>query len=163
MAFCVDLSGERSIDFKRMFDTIVLIKRSFHEDPMAPADQQEDTRERLIETAGAVFAEQGFRAATVREICARAGANVAAINYHFGDKQGLYVETVQAAHCGTPELIDPHWEPGTSPARKLELYIQRLLQQYFDPRRPAWHSQLMLREMAEPTEACVKLVEAYIR
>src|SRR3954451_22724831 len=42
------------------------------------------TRQRLLEVAGEVFAEQGFKNATVREICKRAEANVAAINYHFG-------------------------------------------------------------------------------
>jgi AcrR family transcriptional regulator len=48
------------------------------------------TREKLLEAAGQIFAEHGFQAATVREICSRAGANVAAINYYFGDKVELY-------------------------------------------------------------------------
>ena len=53
------------------------------------------TREKLIEAAGEVFAEQGYAAATVRDICTLAGANVAAINYHFGDKRGLYAEVLK--------------------------------------------------------------------
>ena len=48
------------------------------------------TRQALIEAGGAVFAEQGFHDATVRDICARAGANIAAVHYHFGDKEALY-------------------------------------------------------------------------
>ena len=47
------------------------------------------TRLQLIEAAGEVFAEMGFQNATVREICRRAGANVAAVNYHFQSKEAL--------------------------------------------------------------------------
>src|SRR6476620_9432691 len=49
-----------------------------------------ETRERLIDAAGEVFAEHGFKGARVRDICARAGATVAAVNYYFRDKEGLY-------------------------------------------------------------------------
>src|SRR3954468_15221922 len=58
----------------------------------------EATRTRLIEAAGKVFAEQGFKAATVRDICTAAGANVAAVNYHFGGKEGLYAAVLRFAH-----------------------------------------------------------------
>jgi AcrR family transcriptional regulator len=126
-------------------------------------EQEEDTRQRIISAAGEIFAEQGFHAVTVRDICTRAKANVAAVNYYFGDKQGLYIEVVQAAHCSPPELIHPEWPAGISPEAKLRFFIERMLQHLLDDRRPAWHAQLMMREMAEPTEACEKLVEAYIR
>ena len=62
---------------------------------------QDPTKVRLIEAAGEEFAEKGFECARVRTICERAGANVAAVNYHFGDKEQLYVEAVLDAHrCG---------------------------------------------------------------
>jgi TetR/AcrR family transcriptional regulator, regulator of cefoperazone and chloramphenicol sensitivity len=123
----------------------------------------DDTRQRLISAAGEVFAEHGFHAATVRDICGKAQANVAAVNYYFGDKMGLYIETVQAAHCGGPEIIKPQWPEGISPQDKLRFFIRRWLEHFLDEHRPSWHTRLMLNEMAEPTEACAKLVEAYIR
>lgn len=49
-----------------------------------------DTRARILEAASQVFCEKGFKKTTVREICMKAKANVAAVNYHFGDKKKLY-------------------------------------------------------------------------
>ncbi|MGQ0636778.1 MAG: CerR family C-terminal domain-containing protein [Planctomycetaceae bacterium] len=123
----------------------------------------DDTRQRLIEAAGEIFGEEGFRAATVREICARARANLAAVNYHFGDKFALYVAAVQAAHCGNAEMLNPQWPADMDAPTKLRVFIREWLRNFLDESRPAWQAKLMLREMAEPTEACAKLVEAYIR
>jgi len=63
------------------------------------------TRDKLIEAAGHVFAERGYRAATIREICRRAGANVAAVNYTFGDKMGLYTEVLR--HSVYSPILSP--------------------------------------------------------
>lgn len=54
-----------------------------------------DTHSKLIHTAARLFAKNGFAGTSVRQICASAKTNVAAINYHFGDKQGLYLATVE--------------------------------------------------------------------
>lgn len=63
------------------------------------------TRERLLEAASQLFAMRGYELATVREITARAGANQAAINYHFGGKSSLYAETInRAIQCTFPPL-----------------------------------------------------------
>ena len=127
------------------------------------AHAADDTPRRLLEAAGEVFAAKGFQAATVREICRRAGANLAAVNYHFGDKHQLYIEAVKHAQCCGEEDPLPQWPPDTPPAAKLRGYVHRMLARFLDDRRPAWHAQLMAREMAEPTEACVALVDSYIR
>ena len=55
-------------------------------------------RQRIVDAAGEMFAERGFEATTVRDICQAAEANIAAVNYYFGDKQRLYVEAVVRAH-----------------------------------------------------------------
>lgn len=125
-------------------------------------ESQDDTRQRVLEAAGRIFADKGFEGTTVREICARAGANQAAVNYHFRDKESLYFEAVQHAHCVGDESI-PNWEPTTPPELKLRQFIEGMLQHLLDPSRPDWHAQLMMRELSHPSDACVKLVDAYIR
>lgn len=124
---------------------------------------QEQTRDRLLEAAGEIFAEFGYRAATVRDICQRGKANVAAVNYYFGDKLALYIAAVERAHCTTAGLINVVWPPDWTPQQKLMVFIRQWLEQQLAEDRPSWHMRLMLREMADPTAACVKLVEAYIR
>ena len=56
-----------------------------------------ETRDRLLKASEQLFAARGFRDVTVRDICRAARANVAAVNYHFGDKLGLYREVLQVA------------------------------------------------------------------
>src|ERR1700729_274314 len=69
---------------------------------MAARIQPDGTHARLLEVAGEIFAEEGFQAAKVRNICARAGVNIAAVNYHFGDKLGLYREALRFARPRPP-------------------------------------------------------------
>lgn len=56
----------------------------------AASDRGALAREQLIKQATRIFAAKGFAGASTREICEAAGANVAAIHYYFGDKEGLY-------------------------------------------------------------------------
>ena len=58
-----------------------------------PRIDGQETRRQLLESASAVFAARGFRNATIAEICRKAKANSAAANYHFGNKETLYVES----------------------------------------------------------------------
>jgi AcrR family transcriptional regulator len=124
----------------------------------------ETTPERVIEAAGEVFAEKGFESATVREICNRGKANLAAINYHFGDKRRLYVEAVKRAHINRAQLFPlPVWAPDTGPQQKLTDFVLTLLRRMISPSGSKWEGELMIREIARPTEACQELVRDYIR
>lgn len=49
-----------------------------------------DTKQRILTAAEAVFADQGFAGASLRAITQAAEVNLAAVNYHFGSKSGLY-------------------------------------------------------------------------
>ena len=57
-----------------------------------PREDTTRTRGKLLVAAGEIFAEKGFRDATIAEICRQAGTNIAAVNYHFGSKEALYRE-----------------------------------------------------------------------
>ena len=56
----------------------------------------EDTRDRILSAAQNLFAEKGFDATSVRDITTEAGCNVASVNYHFGGKDNLYLETFRS-------------------------------------------------------------------
>src|SRR4051794_4834505 len=87
------------------------------------------TRQRLVETAGEVFAERGFRAATVRDICKKAGANVAAVNYHFGGKEGLYAEVLRFAHTCAMTKYPPDMglKPKATARERLHAFVRSFL------------------------------------
>lgn len=123
------------------------------------------TRRHLLEAAGEVFAEVGFRDATVREICQRAGANVAAINYHFGDKENLYAEVLRHAQGKAlekyPLLLG--MAETAPPEQKLHAFVLSLLSRIFDKGPTSWHGRLMSREMIEPTAVLDSLIEERIR
>ena len=119
------------------------------------------TKLRLLEAAGEAFADKGFEGAKIRSICTRAGVNNAAVNYHFGDKEQLYVQAVLEAHrCGTELLPE---EEGTD-ADQLRRYIHHFLSNVLSlSRENSWHHALILREMLRPTSASEILVRESIR
>jgi AcrR family transcriptional regulator len=127
------------------------------------ANARADTRTRLLEAAGETFAELGYRATTVREICRRAGANIAAINYHFGDKERLYeaVLTYTAEQSMKRIPIGGEADPGAGPAERLESFIRGYIERMLNEGRPAWFGKLVAREMFEPTEALDKVAKNF--
>ena len=116
------------------------------------ADTDRETRQRLLDVAASLFSEHGFDNVTVRDICTKAQANVAAVNYHFGGKTGLYDEVLGMAiriMQATTEEIRQAGE-GQSPEGQLEASIRIFLTRVATtPNR--WIHQLMLREVSNPT------------
>src|ERR1700724_3813594 len=104
----------------------------------APVASEENTRDKILNAAGEVFAEQGFEGATVRAITQRAGVNVAAINYHFRDKAELYARVVLDA-CSARRVADMVIAEGIDdPAQRLRSIIYHWLQFMLDPERAEW-------------------------
>ncbi len=125
----------------------------------------QETRRRLLDTAAQLFSTHGFKRVTVREICREAEANVAAVNYHFGDKLGLYTEVVRMAIeaiRGTSELSMQAAE-GAGAEEKLRSFIRIFLRRLVGSGRDSWIHKLMSREMADPTPALDLVVEQAIK
>jgi AcrR family transcriptional regulator len=139
------------------------LKRTFEEPGVVVI--LELTKARLLEAAGEEFAERGFTGARVRAICARAGANLAAVNYHFGGKEQLYLAAVLEAHrCSIQNPPEKAVTVGT-PAEQLRQYIHFFLSNVvaMNQQKHGWHQVLMLREMIQPTAALETLVREAIR
>jgi len=135
---------------------------------MGPQLQQKqlvvNTRSRILNSAGPVFAEKGYRDATVREICRLARVNVASVNYHFGDKQRLYIETVKEAHRKRFEQVpSPEWPERAMAVDKLRSFTIALITRLIGVEEASWQTRLMMREILQPTQACEELVRDYFR
>ncbi len=124
-----------------------------------------DCREKILEAAGEIFAECGFRGSTVRKICERAGVNVAAINYYFGGKEKLYTEVLRHWHDFAIKkypLLLGLGEDAPAEAQ-LRAFVRSLLFRLLDKGKPAWFGKLMMREMTEPTRSFERLVKEIVR
>ncbi|MEA3638698.1 MAG: CerR family C-terminal domain-containing protein [Lamprobacter sp.] len=120
------------------------------------------TRERLLQAALEVFAEHGYRAATIREICGRADANVAAVHYHFGDKRTLYEAIYGHLFETLRERRTAFLPPDSAPDLRLRVHIRTLFEEIFcckdNSDRQVQLSRLYLNEMVRPTEALDRIV-----
>jgi TetR/AcrR family transcriptional regulator, regulator of cefoperazone and chloramphenicol sensitivity len=127
-----------------------------------PGDRE--TRDRVMRAAERLFAERGFNDVTVREICSAARANVASVNYHFGDKLGLYREVMQEAIAAMREATDAAREAGEGLAApdRLRTYVSLFLHRLLTPGRE-WIHKLIQREMSDPTPALDDLVDRGLR
>jgi TetR/AcrR family transcriptional regulator, regulator of cefoperazone and chloramphenicol sensitivity len=128
-----------------------------------PELSEENTRDKILNAAGEIFAEYGFEGATIRAITERAEVNVAAVNYHFRDKAELYNRVLVDACSARAAWHDVMAEAADSPEERLRSLIAHFLEYMLGPNRPAWKRRLMAREMANPTTALDELVEKNIR
>jgi AcrR family transcriptional regulator len=136
---------------------------------MRRAHGDQRTRRRIVDAATALFAARGFKGVTIRAICRDARANVAAVNYHFGDKRGLYIEVVQSAAGVMLEATDAAKRAGDGlpPAGQLAAYIRVHAESLFaaraKPRRLTALQQLIHRELHDPTPGMPALIERIFR
>jgi AcrR family transcriptional regulator len=136
---------------------------------MSQKNGEDLTRERILDIAEVLFAQKGYRAVSVREITSAAECNLAAVNYHFGNKENLYLEVFRSRWV--PRAIRVRESFRKSLARQgslSEAKVVRALAQAFvdgplsDDERLR-HSQLMTREMTQPTKAFKHVAEQVIQ
>jgi len=120
---------------------------------MTISGARRDTRERLLEAAGRLFADKGYRDATVRDICELAGTSVATINYHFGSKAKLYADVLSSIfrHAVERYPLNPGSRDDAAPEEDFRAFVRGFLFRRLDPTRPEWHCRLLRREMLEPS------------
>jgi TetR/AcrR family transcriptional regulator, regulator of cefoperazone and chloramphenicol sensitivity len=137
----------------------------------APMEEQDnllsDTKRRIIETAGNIFAESGFQNTTIREICRQAGVNIAAINYHFGDKKGLYLAVLKYGKdtAFKKHPFDEGLDRSSSPEERLKAFLSWYIgrvRECHDGEFP-WVRKLIAHELLRPTEGLDMVAEEVIR
>lgn len=133
--------------------------------PTSAANGSSDpTRGKLLEAAGPVFAEHGYYGSTVREICKLAGVNVAAVNYHFGDKLGLYTEVLQeSVRAARIDMVQAALDQNKPPEEVLRAVIHARLQGICRGDLPDWHFRIMAHELVQPTPALARVVQSVTR
>jgi len=131
---------------------------------MTTARHHDDsTPQRLLSAAAEVFAAKGYRAGTIAEICRRAGANIAAVNYYFRNKQTLYVQAWRRSFERSLEAHPPDAGiPADAPVeQRLRGRILALMQRVADP---ATHEfEIVQKEVASPTGLLAEVMRESIQ
>jgi TetR/AcrR family transcriptional regulator, regulator of cefoperazone and chloramphenicol sensitivity len=138
--------------------------------PPLSVQQTSDTRLALLDAAEALFSERGYGGVSTREIVEQAGANIAAIRYHFGSKEELYKAVLQRAiersECddvwsvlplsGGPVSVD---EAAAGLARFIDAFLLQVVNEASQDTAPS----LVCREAAEPSGALPEMIEQYFK
>ncbi|MFC0710806.1 TetR/AcrR family transcriptional regulator [Azorhizophilus paspali] len=116
-----------------------------------PRADGDATRIEIIETAGRLFAERGYLGTTSKSICEQAGVNIAAINYHFGSRDGLYLAVLKEVHRRfmSMEFLRELSASTLPAADKLHRFLVELVRHVLDADN--WTMQVWAREILSPT------------
>ncbi len=123
-----------------------------------------DTRAHLLDTAGMLFAEHGYSGTSSKDVCLAANVNLAAVNYHFGSREGLYEAVLVKAHehIMSLEMVSAFAESEHTPREKLQAVLAHLVRQGSLDKK-SWGFKVLLREIMRPSPAAPSLVNQAIR
>lgn len=120
-------------------------------------------KNRILHAAGGIFADKGFRCATVRDICEAANVNIASVNYYFGDKQSLYEQTLLLAReIGAKRFPTPDFSALKNPQDRLRSIVLLLLNRLVGNHVQPWPVKLLMSEILDPSPAARPLIDGYI-
>ncbi len=127
---------------------------------------KQDAKEKLIRSAIEVFAEQGYRGGKIADIVRGADANIAAVNYHFGSKDQLFVEALRQAYVDADEVYPSSGElaDDASPEEKIAALARAILWRSFDGGRAGDFNRIMSKAIhlpSSPIEMIMKEVEQF--
>lgn len=127
-------------------------------------DSMSNVKQRILNSAGKIFAKKGFKETSVREICKSAEVNTAAINYYFKNKESLYIEVVKHWKNVAFEKypFDSAANESNPPEDRLRYFIRCVLLHTLYEIESPWFGTFMSRESIEPTRALQELTEESI-
>ena len=134
-----------------------------------PNHKNELTRERILDEAETLFANNGYHAVSVREITTAAQCNPAAANYHFGNKRGLYLEVFRSRWVPRAKRLHQCFREylagdfPRSPVTVVQTLARAYLSGPLSDEECRRHHQLMSRELGRPSEAFELVVEQVMR
>ena len=128
-----------------------------------PVDS-EKTRAKIINAAGLLFAEKGYKGVTVRDIVGKANTHLSALNYHFRSKEALYREVLMEA-CKADQIssADQAYLEKKKPLDALAILVEEALKEYGQKGETNWHSIVITRECREPTVIFKDVAKAYFQ
>ena len=139
-------------------------------DSQKPKNANNDhTKERILDEAEALFALKGYDAVSVREITGAANCNLAAVNYHFGNKKNLYMEVFRSRWLPRASRIKKSFKDslkagGTlTPSAVVQSLARAFLEGPFSEEERKRHHQLISTELAKPTEAFKMVADEAMR
>lgn len=117
------------------------------------------TRALILEAAGQLFAERGYQDTTSKAICAQAGTNIAAVNYHFGSRDGLYLAVMSEvmSHLLNLEYLTQIASSDIAPEEKLGQLIDGLVHSLIEEK--SWHPRVWAREILTPSPLINEILE----
>ncbi len=124
--------------------------------------KSEKTRDRLLISASRIFAEKGFQESTIAEICEQAETNIASVNYHFRDKETLYLESWHFAFKRELSLYPPDGGlmESASAEQRLAERIRALINRVADDN--SYSFAIINKEMAQPTRLLSDILDKEI-